>query len=475
MSEPWFLPGLTDSDHWDGASWCEGVAGGRPFRTPRLEAGAADGVASRVRSAALRARRERSLGDLVKCLSEVAYRLTDTSHPPGREALQLLQEELGWGREMARETLHSFSAQWSEEALWRMIRDELPDPSMLEDFRAAPGADTPGRMRRAVGPPLLFLVSAANVPGVAVTAALRALIARSGLLARTPQAEPGLLPLFFRVLAQQDPLVGDSVAATWWPSAGDAPLWQAWTARAGKVVVYGGGDAVRTLRERTPPHTDLVVYGPRVGLGVVLSDAALPDPVPGDVLQSAAAAAGLARDVCAYEQQGCVSPRIVYVIGDPLPFAERLAEALATETERLPPPDPDAGTATAIRSARSELEFRGYARSGAVSVLGSTDDLAWTVLVHDQPTTETETLPRVVSVCGLSSVQELAGPLQILEGRIQSIGFCGSHDLEALADLAATLGVSRVAPFGRIAWPPPDWRHDGKHQLLPLLQWTDWE
>jgi hypothetical protein len=193
------------------------------------------------------------------------------------------------------------------------------------------------------------------------------------------------------------------------------------------------------------------------------------------VLQSAAAAAGLARDVCAYEQQGCVSPRIVYVIGDPLPFAERLAEALATETERLPPPDPDAGTATAIRSARSELEFRGYARSGAVSVLGSTDELAWTVLVHDQPTTETETLPRVVSVCGLSSVQELAGPLQILEGRIQSIGFCGSHDLEALADLAATLGVSRVAPFGRIAWPPPDWRHDGKHQLLPLLQWTDWE
>jgi hypothetical protein len=453
MSEPWFLPGLTDSDDWDGASWYEGVAGGRPFRTPRLEARAADGVASRVRSAALRARRERSLGDLVKCLSEAACRLIDTSHPLGKEALQLLQEELGWGRKMARETLHSFGAQWSKEALWQVIRDELPDPAMLEDFRAAPGADTPGRMRRAVGPPLLFLVSAANVPGVAITAALRALIARSGLLARTPQAEPGLLPLFFRGLAQQDPLLGDSVAATWWPSAGDAPLWQAWTARAGKVVVYGGEDAAHTLRDRTPAHIDLVVYGPRVGLGVVLSDAALPDPVREDGLESPAGAAGLARDVCAYEQQGCVSPRVVYVIGDPLPFAERLAKALAAETKRLPPPDSDAGTATAIRSARSELEFRGYARGEAVSVLGSTDDLSWTVLVHEEPTAETETLPRVVSVCGLSSVEELAEPLRLLEGRIQSIGFCGRHDLETLADLAATLGVSPGLPY------PPESRN----------------
>jgi hypothetical protein len=26
-----------------------------------------------------------------------------------------------------------------------------------------------------------------------------------------------------------------------------------------------------------------------------------------------------------------------------------------------------------------------------------------------------------------------------------------------------------------MAWPPADWRHDGRMQLMPLLRWTDFE
>ena len=63
----------------------------------------------------------------------------------------------------------------------------------------------------------------------------------------------------------------------------------------------------------------------------------------------------------------------------------------------------------------------------------------------------------------------------VLEGRIQAIGYAGSDGLGALAAAASRLGVSRVAPLGSMAWPPPDWRHEGKHQLLPLINWTDLE
>ena len=84
-------------------------------------------------------------------------------------------------------------------------------------------------------------------------------------------------------------------------------------------------------------------------------------------------------------------------------------------------------------------------------------------------------LPRTVWLYAVKDLDELAARLAPLAGRIQSLGYAGEADSEALARLSAELGVSRVAPLGGMAWPPVDWRHDGRHRLLPLLSWTDWE
>ena len=86
-----------------------------------------------------------------------------------------------------------------------------------------------------------------------------------------------------------------------------------------------------------------------------------------------------------------------------------------------------------------------------------------------------EALPRLVWVCAIEDLAELARRLDPARRRIQAIGYAGSRGVERLADLAARDGVSRLSPFGTVAWPPADWRHDARHQLLPLLEWTDWE
>ena len=62
-----------------------------------------------------------------------------------------------------------------------------------------------------------------------------------------------------------------------------------------------------------------------------------------------------------------------------------------------------------------------------------------------------------------------------LEGRIQSLGYVGTDGIEQMAEEASRLGVSRIAPLGTVAWPPSDWRHEGRFQLLPLLNWTEFE
>lgn len=468
VPEPFHLPGFDPGTERPGG-WHRGrTAAGREFRTPTLSGEEAGAIAGTVRAAALEARERRTLADVVSAVAAAAGELGDPSGSSGAAAVELLRSELGWTPELATETLKEMAATWTEDALWGVLRAELPDPAALETYVPASGR-TP-RRRRAVGPPLLFVVHAGNVPGVAVTAALRGLLVRSGVLCKAPRDEPGLLALFAGALAGADPLLGRSLATTWWPAEADLPAWETWVKRSGKVVVYGGEEAVRGVRARLPADGELLVYGPKVGVGVVLPDAV------GD----GEAAAGLARDVCAYEQQGCVSPRLVYVVGPAEPFAERLAAALAAEVERVPPPRLRPGEALAIRSARARAEFRGYGEpegeAGRDSaVLGSSGDLAWTILLHHGPAAGAETLPRVVDLHPVPDLSRLLAALEPLEGRIQAVGYAGAEGLESLAEGCARLGVSRIAPFGRVAWPPPDWRHDGRPQLLPLLRWTDWE
>jgi hypothetical protein len=345
---------------------------------------------------------------------------------------------------------------WTEESLWDVLRSELADPDVLDGFRPA-GA---GRQRRTAGHPLLLQVMAGNVPGVAVTGVMRALLCRSGVLVKLPEAEPGLVVLFARLLGEVDSALGSCVAAAWWPADREGPIWDEWTARAGTVVVYGGEEAVAGVRDRVRGHQQVLAYGPKLGVAVLLSGT---EPGP--------AASALARDICAYEQMGCVSPRLVLVQDSVEPFAHALGAALAEETHRIPRPPLRADEAVAIRALRAEIEFRGY-EDGGSRVIGRPEDLSWTVLA----VLELDSLPRVVRLSGFESILDLRETLQPLDGRIQAIGYAGDEDrFPSLAEAAVDLGVSRMAPLGRMAWPPADWRHDGSFQLLPLLEWTEWE
>jgi hypothetical protein len=384
--------------------------------------------------------------------------------PEGIAARESLRSELGWNERLVRETLEGMSRTWTHEALTGLVDAELGGAASLDGFVSDPLWSGPGqRSRRALGSPVVLQVLAGNVPGVAITATMRALLVRSGVLCKLPEAEPGLLPLFARLLAAEDPLLGNCVAATWWPGASFPAAWREWARWAGKTVVYGGDVTVEAVRASLPADTDIITYGPKTGIAVVLADS------------PPSAAAGLARDVCAYDQQGCVSPRLVYVVGDSTrPFVEHLAASLEEHTARHPPPGPTTEEAVAIRAARAAFEFGGY-EGGQSAVECPGESLAWTILSSEDPAARAESLPRVVWVHHVPDLQTLEEVLRPLQRRIQTLGYSGTEDLKKLSGLAARLGVSRIAPFGSMAWPPADWRHEGRHQLLPLVNWTDFE
>lgn len=468
LEDPWWLPGLEIEPE---ARHHGQTPRGARFTTPHLDGKAADRVARAVRGAALEARNRRSLSEVAEAIGGAALELADPDTRVGATAVELLGAEMGWSRELAVETLEGMAAAWTPGTLLDLVRSELGSTALLEGWGPDEElADGSRRRRRALGPRLLFVVQAGNLPGVAVTSVLRGLLVRSGVLSKTARGEPGLVPLFAAALHGRDQLLAASMASTWWPGGGDDPAFAAWAQRAGSVVAYGGREAVEGIRGRVPARTDLVVYGPKIGLAALLPDALETEE------RRAQAARRLAEDVCAYEQMGCVSPRLVFVLGQgPDAFARDLADALRRQVERRPPPEPDPATAVALRSLRARAEFRGYAGEGGPRVLSSREGLAWTVIVGGDDPLRTEGLPRVVGVHGVESLQRLRRLLTPLEGAVQTVGYAGREGVEQLADLAVDLGTARLSPLGSVAWPPADWRHDGRSQLLPLLRWTDWE
>lgn len=467
---PEWLPGLPEG--YDPENRLDGqTAAGATFWVPQLTELEAITVAERVRAAALATRGTHRVADVVMAVARAAGRLVDPDDPIGAAAVEAVRCSTGSTRAVASELLAHNAQGWTSPELSALVRAELGELAILDEPRPDPAQ--PGRRRRAAGPPVLHLVLAGNVPGVAVTAVIRGLLVRSAVLCKLPATEPWLVGLFARALAEEDPALAETLAATWWPADAPGPVAHEWTKRSGKVVVYGGAEAVRSLRARTPPTIPLLEYGPRVG--VALLGPAVTDEELG----------GLVRDTLAYDQAGCVSPRLVYLLGGNSgagggdvsssadPRLDRLAVLLSAEVERRGKVLTTDEEAVDIRAARTRLQFGAEAGGRAMGP----EDLGWTILHRREAGAYSEPLPRVLWVYDLASVEELAELQGVLEGRVQALGIAGVDDptRHVAERLAVELGISRVTPLGEMAWPPADWRHDGRMQLMPLLRWTDFE
>lgn len=466
---PEWLPGLPTDFDPENRLDSQTVAGAM-FWVPQLTELEAVQVADTVRTASLAARRTHRTADVVTAVGRAARRLANPDDPIGAAAIDAVRHSTDCSPAVATELLERNTDGWTSPELSALVRAELGELAVLDEPR--PDPSLPGRRRRAAGPPVLHLVLAGNVPGVAVTAVIRALLVRSGVLCKLPASEPWLVGLFARALHEEDPALAATIAATWWPADNPGPVAHEWTKRSGKVVVYGGADAVRAIRTRTPPTIPLLEYGPRVG-AVLLG----PDATDAELR-------GLARDTCAYDQAGCVSPRLVYLLSEPSPASggggstsatarvDRLAAALGAEVARLGQVFTTDEEAVEIRAARARLQFG----ADGGRALGP-DDLGWTVLHRSAVGAHSEPLPRVLWIYELESVEELPELRSVLEGRLQALGIAGVSDgvRDRAEELAVELGISRVTPLGAMAWPPADWRHDGRLQLMPLLRWTDFE
>ena len=410
---------------------------------------------------------ERPVREVAAVLGSVGRRFLDPADELRREALELVPPTAGVSAQMAARTLDGMASDWRAERLETLLDLELQGGAALDGFVVS----AVGRKSRALGAPFTVHVCAGTVPGVSVTSLVRGLLVKSAVLLKPGRGDVVLPVLFRRGLEEADPPLAAASAVVYWPGGAGETLESIVLADADLVVVYGGEESVRAVRGRVAGTTPVVVYPHRVSLGVV-GGAALDGQAGAD-----AAVADAARAVALFDQRGCVSPHLFYVIGDE-GAAERFAEALATRLEllerELPSGPLDDRSAAELQQLRGTAEVLSAAGRGT---LWRGEGTTWTVIWNPDPAFEPSCLGRTVRVKAIRSVDELLRLVGPYYRHLQTVGVAGldAATLSSLGEGLARLGPTRVAPLDSAPWPPPWWHHDGMGPLTSLLRWSDLE
>jgi len=200
---------------------------------------------------------------------------------------------------------------------------------------------------------------------------------------------------------------------------------------ADRIDVYGGAAAIEQVRERARPGVSVQAHGPGLGVAYVTRSAGLIE-----------ASRLLAADVVAFDQRGCLSPRVVLVEGDS-PRAEAFADALhaslAEWAVRVPRGTLAEEERTEARRWQESLAFAGRTWSGSQHVIGLGDRL-----LIPPPGRHIQVLP----VAGAREASELLAPIA---GAVVTVG---SDDPEQVRHVAPVR--ARIAILGQMQRPALD-------------------
>lgn len=326
----------------------------------------------------------------------------------------------------------------------------------------------------AVSPAVTTHVGSGNVPGVTVTSLLRALLVKSAALAKPGRGDLVLPLLFRRGLEEEDGDLARALGVLYWPGghAEAGTMESEVLAGADTVVVYGGEEALASVKTMARPEATVLAYPHRWSVAILTRET-LDSPDYREAADRAALA------VAVMEQRGCVSPQAVYVEegGERTPreWAGELARSLRDLSVQLPPPPLMPEEASLVQQLRGVSALREAAGEGVVVHHGP--DLSWTVIYDADPSFKGGCVARTVRVHPVADLEEeMPALLAPLGETLQTVALEAPESRRGgLAHSLAHSGALRISDLKGMPWPPAWWHHDGRSPLRSLVRFVDLE
>jgi acyl-CoA reductase-like NAD-dependent aldehyde dehydrogenase len=392
--------------------------------------------------------RRRSNDERTRVLARTARQLR--ARGPGRwgEALQRSTGLSAAGLEAAWDTTF---APHDRDSMLRALREESLDEATL----------VTAAERNLLARRILHVVAGNVLPATWI------LLARGWLLGaaqwlRPSEREPLFAACLLADLGEIAPELAACTALLWWPFA-DAATSHAVVAGSHAVTVQGSDDAVAAWQHeagRCKPAPLFIGYGSRWS-GALVTRAG----------QTRDSARGAARDVALFDQQGCLSPTLLFAErGAGLEqWCRQLAEELV-DLERNMPRGPLGARARAALRSWHENARLDQAVGDLQGLWAPERSTAWGVVLLRRCAAYESPLDRHVVVVPFSDPEEIVRGLGSHLERLQGLALAAPDwsDSKRKAVLER-LQPTRTAPVGSLQLAPLGWPQDHHRPLRSLI------
>jgi len=295
----------------------------------------------------------------------------------------------------------------------------------------------------------LSIVLAGNLFTAAVRAVVVPLLLGIPVTVRASSRETLFPRMLHDVLGSCDSELGAAMRLVAF-TGGDLESERSLFAESEATAVYGGDDTIAAMMRRHP-DANLIAHGHGVSAAYCGPEALHGDRVSETI-------ASLALDVCAYDQRGCLSPQVVYVVADSEASASAFAERFATEgmdplARELPrgPLPPEVGAAQA--------QWRGVAEVEGALIVGDTYGIA----IGTPATLRWSPGYRNVTIVPVHDRSEALRALTPLGATLKCIGSDPASSSALRAELARSERLTAyICPLGSMQTPGLDAPADGK-------------
>ena len=317
------------------------------------------------------------------------------------------------------------------------------------------------------------VIAGGAIPMPTILSGLIPLVAGSPVLLRETSKDSVSAGLLARSIAARDEGLARCFEPIAFPSTDGPALAQALSAPC--VVATGADETLRRISAALRPTQRFVAYGHRFSIGIV-GPQIVNNP---EGLQRVAH--GFAIDVARWDQSGCLSPVVLYLVDVPSGAARTLATSISDALERLAQDMPRGALDSQVRAslATERAEARMRCASGGSMLLEGSDH---TIVLEEGAQPRPAPLHRFLRLMPVDSLEALDRALTPFEGHLSHVALCGfsstgwgdrhdSHDANLLLRLSA-LGVSRITIPGALQTPPVDWPHDGMPLFTPIARFA---
>ena len=313
------------------------------------------------------------------------------------------------------------------------------------------------------------IVLAGSIPMPSLLQPILSVACLSPVLVKPSSRDPITAPLLVESIRDVDEEIGAALEVVSFPSHDEAGLNLFLDS---PCIVASGHDAtIRSLSSRLQSTARLVAYGHRLSIGVIDSEF-LSDDLSG-------LAHDIALDAVLWDQQGCLSPAGLYIVGpNAAEGVARLGPAIAKAfedlTETLPPGAPETQPAAQIVHERDQAALRSAAGAATAVLAGA--DTSWTVVLEEDSLWRPCPGHRFLRLYPVEEMRELESALAPIGPHLSTAALAALPDKRPeWASTLLALGATRICRPGRMQAPPLDWPHDGQSLLAPLVRITQQE